>query len=67
MDRGWGAGLDPGLEARLGQRFVRAADTRASGSGLGWSIVQRAAALQGLRIERRRSALGGLAVGLHRA
>ncbi|MBB5205060.1 two-component system sensor histidine kinase QseC [Inhella inkyongensis] len=59
-----GAGLNPELETRLGQRFVRAAGARASGSGLGWSIVQRAAALQGLRIERRRSALGGLAVGL---
>lgn len=60
-----GPGLDaPGL-ARLGQRFQRGEAAAASGSGLGWSIVQRIAALQGWAVAADRSpTLGGLRVRL---
>ena len=55
-----GPGLSPQDISRLGERFFRVLGTRASGSGLGWSIVRRIADLQGLTIEVSRSAaLGG--------
>lgn len=60
-----GPGLDAAGLARLGQRFQRGDGTTASGSGLGWSIVQRIAALQGWTVEADRSpTLGGLRVRL---
>ena len=58
-----GPGLPPEGLARLGERFYRALGSGADGSGLGWSIVRRIAAVQGWRIEVLRSAaLGGLDV-----
>jgi two-component system, OmpR family, sensor histidine kinase QseC len=71
-DAGWrltvedgGPGLDAAGLARLGQRFQRGDTSAASGSGLGWSIVQRIAALQGWTVEADRSpTLGGLRVRL---
>lgn len=60
-----GPGLDAEGLARLGQRFQRGSGTAASGSGLGWSIVRRIAALQGWQVEADRSpTLGGLRVRL---
>jgi two-component system sensor histidine kinase QseC len=58
-----GPGLDATGLARLGQRFQRGDTATASGSGLGWSIVQRIAALQGWAVQADRSpTLGGLRV-----
>ncbi len=58
-----GAGLDEAAMARLGERFFRAAPGGPSGTGLGWSIVRRIAALHGATVEVGRSAaLGGLRV-----
>jgi two-component system, OmpR family, sensor histidine kinase QseC len=58
-----GPGLDETQRARLGERFFRVLGSEQSGSGLGWSIVQRIAAAQGAKVETGRSAaLGGLAV-----
>ena len=58
-----GPGLEPAEMARLGERFFRVLGTGQSGSGLGWSIVQRIARLHGLRVQADRSpALGGLRV-----
>lgn len=60
-----GPGLDEAQQARLGERFQRGADTTAPGSGLGWSIVRRIAALQGWTVTADRSpTLGGLRVSL---
>ncbi|MFO1329651.1 MAG: ATP-binding protein [Rubrivivax sp.] len=60
-----GPGLADADRARLGERFFRAAGATATGSGLGWSIVQRIAAAHGAHVEVGRSAaLGGLAVAL---
>lgn len=60
-----GPGLDDGQRARLGERFLRGADTATPGSGLGWSIVRRIAALQGWTVTTDRSpTLGGLRVRL---
>ena len=60
-----GPGLDEAGLARLGQRFQRGADSHAPGSGLGWSIVKRIAALQGWSVRAgRSSSLGGLSVRL---
>jgi len=58
-----GPGLaDADLE-RLGERFFRVLGTGQSGSGLGWSIVRRVAAVQGARVTLQRSAaLSGLQV-----
>jgi two-component system sensor histidine kinase QseC len=58
-----GPGLENAAIARLGERFFRVLGTGQSGSGLGWSIVQRIARLHGLRVEIDRSPeLGGLRV-----
>jgi two-component system, OmpR family, sensor histidine kinase QseC len=58
-----GPGLDESHLARLGERFFRVTGNEASGSGLGWSIVRRIAALHGAEVHARPSArLGGLAV-----
>ncbi len=56
-----GPGLAPAELARLGQRFFRVAGSDATGSGLGWSIVQRIAAAHGAALRTARSdTLGGL-------
>jgi two-component system sensor histidine kinase QseC len=56
-----GPGLAPEPLARLGERFFRAAGADAGGSGLGWSIVRRIAAVLGCKVQVGRSAeLGGL-------
>lgn len=58
-----GPGLAPDELARLGERFFRVLGTGQSGSGLGWSIVQRIARLHGLRVQADTSpTLGGLRV-----
>ena len=58
-----GPGLAPEMLERLGQRFWRPPGQAESGSGLGWSIVRRIAAVLGLEVRVQRSAeLGGLAV-----
>lgn len=58
-----GPGLEEGDRARLGERFFRLPGSLESGSGLGWSIVRRIAAVHGLELQIRRSTeLGGLAV-----
>lgn len=60
-----GPGLDDAGLARLGQRFQRGEGAAQPGSGLGWSIVRRVAALQGWTVAADRSpALGGLRVRL---
>lgn len=60
-----GPGLDAAALARLGQRFQRGEAATAPGSGLGWSVVQRIAALQGWSVQADRSpTLGGLRVRL---
>lgn len=58
-----GPGLADEALAALGQRFRRPAGQAGAGSGLGWSIVERIARVQGLRVARDRSpGLGGLRV-----
>jgi len=58
-----GMGLPPTQLARLGERFFRPPGQTASGSGLGWSIVHRIAAVHGLAIAVDRSpTFGGLRV-----
>lgn len=58
-----GPGLNEADMARLGERFFRVLGTDQSGSGLGWSIVQRIAQVHGMQVERERSQrLGGLQV-----
>jgi len=57
-----GPGLDAAQAARLGERFYRVLGTGESGSGLGWSIVQRIAAAHGATVSAGRSTLGGLSV-----
>lgn len=58
-----GPGLDEADRQRLGERFFRVPGSAESGSGLGWSIVQRIAAVHGLMVQVAPSAtLGGLAV-----
>ena len=60
-----GPGLAPEAMARLGERFFRVLGTGQGGSGLGWSIVRRIAAVQGAQVQVGRSAtLGGLFVGV---
>ncbi len=58
-----GAGMSAAEMARLGERFYRVLGQEQPGSGLGWSIVQRIAAVSGAQVEVARSeSLGGLAV-----
>ena len=58
-----GPGLADDELERLGERFFRVLGTEADGSGLGWSIVRRVAAMHGARVGAERSRLlGGLAV-----
>ncbi|WKZ85447.1 ATP-binding protein [Ralstonia pickettii] len=58
-----GPGLPPSEQDRLGERFFRVAGTEQSGSGLGWSIVRRIAAVHGASVTVDRSpGLGGLRV-----
>lgn len=45
------APIDPAQRRRLGERFFRPDGQEEGGSGLGLSIVQRVAALHGLRVE----------------
>jgi two-component system, OmpR family, sensor histidine kinase QseC len=60
-----GPGLAPADAARLGERFFRVMGTGVGGSGLGWSIVRRIAAVHGARVDLGRSSeLGGLRVGI---
>jgi two-component system sensor histidine kinase QseC len=59
----------PGMSAldieHLGERFFRVLGSGQSGSGLGWSIARRIAAVVGAEVVVSRSAsLGGLAVGV---
>ena len=50
---------------RLGERFFRVLGSEQTGSGLGWSIVRRIAAVHGATITVDRSAaLGGLSVSV---
>jgi len=58
-----GPGLAEADRRRLGERFFRVLGSGERGSGLGWSIVRRVAAVQRLDLQVERSAeLGGLAV-----
>jgi two-component system sensor histidine kinase QseC len=58
-----GPGLPPELLSRLGERFFRARQNDAPGSGLGWSIVRRLSQALGLDVQVDRSpSLGGLRV-----
>jgi len=57
-----GAGMAEPDRRRLGERFFRVAGSGESGSGLGWSIVRRVAAVHGLELRVEASELGGLAV-----
>jgi two-component system, OmpR family, sensor histidine kinase QseC len=60
-----GPGLSDADRARLGERFFSVLGSGESGSGLGWSIVRRIAAVHGLKVVLGRSeSLGGLAVTL---
>ena len=58
-----GPGLAEADRNRLGERFFRVPGSSESGSGLGWSIVRRIAAVHRLDLQVETSAeLGGLAV-----
>ncbi|MDP3761310.1 MAG: histidine kinase dimerization/phospho-acceptor domain-containing protein [Ramlibacter sp.] len=60
-----GPGLAPENAGRLGERFFRVVGTGVSGSGLGWSIVRRIAAVHGARVNVGSSRdLGGLLVAI---
>jgi len=60
-----GPGMNEADRQRLGERFFRVLGSGRDGSGLGWSIVRRIAAVQGTVVNAGRSAaLGGLAVAL---
>jgi two-component system, OmpR family, sensor histidine kinase QseC len=60
-----GPGLSEADMQRLGERFFRVAGTDTPGSGLGWSIIQRVAEVEGVQLAVSRSAhLGGLCVRL---
>lgn len=60
-----GPGLTEAQLARLGERFFRVPGSDQPGSGLGWSIARRIAAVQGAVLSASRSAaLGGLAVSV---
>ena len=58
-----GPGLDAADRQRLGERFFRVTGSPESGSGLGWSIVRRIAAVHRMTIDTNQpSMLGGLCV-----
>ena len=58
-----GPGLGEADLTRLGERFFRVLGTQETGSGLGWSIVQRIARVHGAEVRVDRSdRLGGLRV-----
>ncbi|WP_184025596.1 ATP-binding protein [Paraburkholderia sp. Cpub6] len=58
-----GPGIADADRPRLGERFFRVPGTAESGSGLGWSIVQRIVDLHAATVNVRRSkTLGGLEV-----
>lgn len=58
-----GPGVADADRLKLGERFFRVSGTAESGSGLGWSIVQRIVDLHAAVVNvRRSSALGGLEV-----
>ena len=58
-----GPGLAEADRLRLGERFFRVTGSAESGSGLGWSIVRRIAAVHGLALQVQPSAeLGGLSI-----
>jgi len=60
-----GPGMTAPEMARLGERFFRVLGGEQPGSGLGWSIVRRIAAVHEAEIDVRRSAaLGGLSVAV---
>lgn len=60
-----GPGMKDEDMARCGERFFRVLGSGESGSGLGWSIVRRIAAVQQATVTIGRSRrLGGLAVGI---
>lgn len=61
-----GPGMTQADLARIGERFFRVMGTGQSGSGLGWSIVQRIAAVHQAEVKVSASeALGGLKVAVH--
>jgi two-component system sensor histidine kinase QseC len=58
-----GLGMTEGERQRLGERFFRVTGNTESGSGLGWSIVRRIAAVHGMLLQVEASTeLGGLVV-----
>jgi len=58
-----GPGLSEAEVAKLGERFFRVLGTEQTGSGLGWSIVRRIAAVyQAQVVVQRSQGLGGLCV-----
>ena len=58
-----GTGLSDSDLKRLGERFFRVPGSDENGSGLGWSIVKRVAAVHRIQLHATRSKrLGGLAV-----
>ncbi|MDE2369548.1 MAG: sensor histidine kinase N-terminal domain-containing protein [Burkholderiales bacterium] len=60
-----GPGLSDADLRRLGERFFRVTGSEESGSGLGWSIAGRIAAVHGAPLQAQRcTRLGGLAVQL---
>ena len=60
-----GPGLTEADRQRLGERFFRVLGSDQAGSGLGWSIVRRIAAVHGASVEVAASAaLGGLSVSV---
>jgi two-component system sensor histidine kinase QseC len=61
-----GPGMSEEQMSHLGERFYRVLGSDQPGSGLGWSIVRRIAAVHGATIELGRCAqLGGLDVSVH--
>ncbi len=57
-----GPGIPRDQRAKVFERFYRAKDNSAPGSGLGLSIVQRIAQLHGATVALKPSALGGLGI-----
>ncbi len=60
-----GPGIPEHERERVFQRFYRGLGNHPPGSGLGLSIVQRIATLNGLEVRLGESALGGLKVSVH--